>query len=82
MKFWISLLLFIVVGLVLAATAGPAAVLVWGVIYVVIRFVASEVAAAKTKEGRKRLQKEKKDEEEYVEYWGTTKYWDDQKKDR
>ena len=80
MKFWMSFLIFIIVGFVLCVAVSPAATLVWGIIYTLALLVVSEVKSMNTKEGRRQLQREKKEEEEYVEYWGSTKYWEDQKK--
>ena len=78
MKFWKRLLIFTVVGLVLCVTVGPASVLVWGVVFVFANLVLSEVSSMNTKQGREQLQREKKEEEQYVEYWGSTQYWEDQ----
>ena len=81
MKFSMALLIFIIIGIILCIAFGPAAVLVWGVVFTLILTVIGEVNRTKTKEGREQMAKERQEEEEYVNYWGSTQYWDDQEDD-
>ena len=80
MKFGILLLIFIAVGVVLCAVAGPAAVLVWGIVFVIGLTVASEIRSFGTKEGRERMRREREEEEKTVRECGTVRYWDEQHK--
>ena len=83
MKFWVLFLIFIVVGVILCAVAGPAAVLVWGILFVIGLTIASEVRSFRTKEGREQMRREREEEEKTVRECGTVRYWDEQhKKDK
>ena len=81
MKFSMALLIFIIIGFILCIVFGPAAVLVWGVVFTLILTVIGEVNRTKTKEGREQMAKERQEEEDYVNYWGSTQYWEDQEDD-
>ena len=82
MKFSTLFLIFVVIGVIVCIVAGPAAVLVWGVIFVLGITIAGEVQSTKTKEGREQMQREKQEEEDYVNYWGSVQYWDDLEEER
>ena len=76
MGFFILYILFIFFGLIVYLAFGPAAVLVYGVIFVFICLSISEVSKTRTPEGKKQIQKQLKKEKKIEEYWGTIDYWE------
>lgn len=77
MKFSTLYILFILFGFIICFALGPAAVLLYGIVFVFVCTCISETCKTKSSEGRKQIQKELKTERKIEQYWGTIEYWED-----
>lgn len=77
MGFWVLYTFFIFIGFIVCFTFGEAALLVYGIIFVVVCVCLGEARRARTPKGRKQIQKELEREKKIEEYWGTVDYWED-----
>lgn len=77
MKFSTLYILFILFGFIICFALGPAAVLLYGIVFVFVCTCISETQKTKSTKGRKQIQKELEKERRIEEYWGTIEYWED-----
>ena len=74
MSFWKRFTIFLVIGILLCVTVGPAYVIAWGFIYTIILAVKSEINQMNTRQGREQIRQEIQQEKEIEEYWGVIDY--------
>lgn len=76
MGFLTLFFIFILFGLLICLFFGEAALLVYGVLFVLIYFCIGEYKSSKTPKGRKRIRRQYEKEKKIEEYWGTIDYWE------
>lgn len=79
MKFLALWLIFLVIGMFVCLVAGPAAVLVFGFLFVFVLMVIGETQKTRTPKGRRQIRKKIEKEKKIEQYWGTIDYWEDNK---